>query len=40
MDTKKLRQKILDLAVSVDLRHQIPPFLSLAGDLIYNKMQK
>ena len=26
----------LDLAVSVDLGHQIPPFLPLAGDRIYN----
>lgn len=30
----------LDFAVSVDLGHQIPPFLPLAGDLVYNKMQR
>lgn len=30
----------LYLAVSVDLGHQIPPLLPLAGDLIYNKVQR
>lgn len=30
----------LDLAVGIDLGHQITPFLPLARDLIYNKVQR